>query len=215
MKVGLIIPTRGDRKEFMKFCMKQIERQTRKPDEIILVNDAPKNNHKDITWRYKTGIDRATKKGCDVAFFWEDDDWYAPDYIEWMLKKWGENGKPEIFGINETYYYHIGVGKHLWMDHKGRASAFCTLLRLPVRNMKWPPDHYPFLDMKIWAQLPGKAIRFGDKVRAVGVKHGLGITGGGGHNPNFRWSNQQALPWFKGIVKEDFAFYKKIAARCK
>lgn len=211
MKIGIIIPTRGDRPTFLNFCLKRISEQTIKPDHIIIVDDKPLNNLKDITWRYKLGIKRATELGCSVAFFWEDDDWYSKDYLEWMLSKWKENGSPSIFGINETYYYHIKIGKHLWMDHQGRASAFCTLIKLPLEsNFNWPADSFPFLDMKIWQQIKGKAIRFGKDVKAIGIKHGIGLTGGGGHNINFKWSNHDAKKWFKDIVKEDFNFYETV-----
>lgn len=209
MKIAVIVPTRGDRKKFLDFCIKRINEQTLKPDNIIIVDDKPTSNNKDITWRYKIGIQRATSLGCDVALFWEDDDWYAKDYLEWIVNEWKKNNMPNIFGINETYYYHIKVNKHLWMDHPGRASAFCTLLKLPIsKNIKWPADNYPFLDMKIWKEINGKSIRFGNKIRAIGIKHGIGLTGGGGHNVNFKWSNHQAMKWFKDIVKEDYSFYE-------
>lgn len=211
MNVGVIIPTRGDRKQFLDYAYKQISRQIRKPDSIILVNDPPKNKNKDITYRYKIGVKRAVDRGCDIMFFWEDDDWYSNDYIDWMLKRWVEHGKPNIFGINETYYYHIGAGKCLYMKHEGRASMFCTIVTPEANRFRWPPDHYPFVDMKIWKNMAGKSIPFGNKIRAVGIKHGIGMVGGGGHNRNFKWSNHNALQWFNETVDErSRLFYDRI-----
>lgn len=214
MKVGLIIPTRGDRTQFLQFAYKQIDKQFRKPDEIILVNDPPLSNKKDITYRYKLGIERAVAKGCDVMLFWEDDDWYHRDYIRWMVDRWEYYGKPPVFGIDETYYYHIGVDKYLYMKHHKRASAFCTLVTPHVLNtFIWPDFTYPFVDMKLWRfYKEAVAIPFGNTIRAVGIKHGIGMTGGGGHRKNFKWSNHQGKQWFIDTIdKESYDFYKKIA----
>ena len=107
MKTCVLIPTRGDRTKFLNYAKKQLEKQTFQPDEIIIVNDTPKSSDKDITWRYKIGIQRAKEKNCNLIFFWEDDDWYANDYLEWMFNNWKARKFPVIFGVNETYYYHI------------------------------------------------------------------------------------------------------------
>jgi len=213
MKVGLIIPTRGDRPDFLNFAYKQISKQYRKPDEIILVNDPPLSNKKDITYRYKIGIERAVKKGCDVMLFWEDDDWYHPDYIRWMIDRWEYYKKPTLFGIDETYYYHIGIDKYLYMKHPQRASAFCTLVTPNILNdFIWPDFTYPFVDLKMWRSINDKvAIPFGSIIRAIGIKHGIGLTGGGGHRTNFKWSHHQGHDWFvKNIDQEAHDFYKKI-----
>ena len=123
MKIGILIPTRGDRKELLLYALRQMDRQTRKPDMIELVDDAPLNGDKDITWRYRLGCERIFSKGADVVFLIEDDDWYSPDYIETMMNKWEESGKPGIFGIEETTYYHLGLRSFQHEVHKGRASA--------------------------------------------------------------------------------------------
>lgn len=216
MKIGIIIPTRGDRTLFLDFAKKQIAKQLRKPNEIIIVDDPPLNNKKDITYRYKLGIERAVAKGCDVMLFWEDDDWYHPDYIRWMIDEWEKKGKPKLFGIDETYYYHIGVDKYLYMKHHTRASAFCTLVTPEIlTSFTWPDFTYPFVDLKLWRFFQHKgavAVPFGKIIRAIGIKHGIGLTGGGGHRKNFKWSNHSGLQWFKDNVDKDaYEFYKKIA----
>jgi hypothetical protein len=213
MKIGLVIPTRGDRPKFLKFAYHQIDKQIMKPDEIILVNDDPITDEKDITWRYKIGCKRAIDKGCDVILWWEDDDWYHPNYINWMVNKWEENNKPAIFGINETYYYHIKINKYHYMKHVGRASAFCTLVTPIVSDFRWPDDKYPFTDLKIWASVKNSlSISFDDTILAVGIKHGMGMTGGSGHNvKGFRWININGRPWFeKHIDRESILFYDSL-----
>ena len=76
MKIGLCIPTRGDRPQFLKVCKNLIQRQTVQPDEIYFVDFPGQAGVKDITLRYRKGLEELTKRGCDIALLWEDDDWY-------------------------------------------------------------------------------------------------------------------------------------------
>ena len=217
-KIAVIIPTRGDRPEFLRICKNLIHRQTVQPDEIIFVDYPGRAGVKDITARYRKGLQEAAAKKCTVAFFWEDDDWYHPKYIEWMLQQWDKFGKPDLFGIGETYYYHLGVSKRLYMKHAGRASAFCTMVKVPFKMRIWPADTQPFLDMHMWKSVEGIAVRFEnpDKPLAIGIKHGMGLTGGGGHNKRFnKWENGDFQKWFKSAIGSDFEqYYQTLAPRC-
>ena len=110
-KVALITPTRGDRPLFKDQYWKIIENQTRKPDEVIVIDYPPISDKKDLSARYRKGIKAAEEKGCNIALLWEDDDWYHPEYIEWILDQWEKNKHPDVLGVEETYYYHIKVNK--------------------------------------------------------------------------------------------------------
>ena len=70
MKVGVLIPSRGDRTDFLKHAKWLLSQQTRQPDEILIVDYAPKTNDYDITPRYRYGCQELFKKGCDIVFFW-------------------------------------------------------------------------------------------------------------------------------------------------
>lgn len=218
-KIAIIIPTRGDRPEFLRICKNLIHRQTIQPDEIIFVDYPGRTGVKDITARYRKGLQEATARGCTIAFFWEDDDWYHPKYLEWMLGEWRKIGKPNLFGISETYYYHIGEGRRLHMKHIGRASAFCTMVKLPFKMRVWPADTQPFLDMHMWKSVEGVAVRFTNPKEpyAIGIKHGIGLTGGGGHNKRFsKWENGDFTSWFKESIGDDYqTYYSRIPGLCK
>ena len=214
MKIAVIVPTRGDRPKFLKQCHHLISRQTLKPAEVIVVDYAPKGGQKDITQRYRKGVEEATKKGCTVAVFWEDDDWYHPTYLEWLIKEWQKQKSPAIFGVGETYYYNLGASSRLHMKHQGRTSMFCTLARLPYKHT-WPADNYPYLDMHFHKQHIVKTVNFPkDKILAIGIKHGVGLTGGGGHQPRFKWDmvGDKARRWFVKHMDGELTFYDKLAA---
>lgn len=215
-RFAVVLPTRGDRPQFLNHALHQLKNQSIQPEEIFIVNDPPKGNEKDITKRYKLGVQRALAKNHNIIFFIEDDDWYHPRYLETMLNKWKEAGKPPTFGINDTYYYHIGIHKYLYMKHPGRSSMFCTMVTDSISRLKWPNDRYAFVDMKLWKQIPGKTFSLGTDIIAIGIKHGIGLTGGGGHTPNFKWSHVNQQNWFRGIIgEESFNFYNSINVKTR
>lgn len=210
-KIAVLIPTRGNRENFLEFSMKRLKLQSLQPDEIILVNDPPVNNKIDVTWRYRLGLERASNLNCDLVFFWEDDDWYSSDYLSWMYTNWETNGRPAMFGIDETYYHHIKIHKNKYMKHHNRSSAFCMAVTTKILQYKWPSNDYPYFDLHMWKNYKGVAIPFGDRIRAIGIKHGIGMVGGGGHNVNFKWTNNNALKWFINIIDEEsLNFYNSI-----
>lgn len=213
MKIGILIPTRGDRTEFLKFALEQMDRQTLKPDVIELVNDTPLSNDKDITWRYRIGCERLLSKDVDVVFLIEDDDYYADDYIECMVNAWDAAERPQIFGIGETTYYHLELSSYNHHMHHERASAFSTMLTAEgIRNMKWPADNYVFTDIELWKVLKGKTF-IPHKCLALGIKgHKSGaLFGGMGHIANrILYKNRDLeLNWLKSNINDTaFNFYK-------
>lgn len=210
MNFAIVIPTRGDRLKFIEQCKKLIKRQTLQPKEIIWVDYTSLSPQKDITQRYRKGIEEATKKGYDFVVFWEDDDWYHPNYLSWLIGEWAKRNKPTFFGVGETHYYHLVAGKSHHMKHLGRTSAFCTLVKLPWK-IAWPADNYAFLDMHISKHSQVVTIDFPkDCIYAIGIKHGSGLTGGGGHNINFPYNNQNAKQWFYSQIGSDRNFYDNI-----
>ena len=212
MKVAVIIPTRGDRPQFIKQCKNLLQRQTRKPDKIFWMDYKPESGEKDITQRIRRGVEKATKEGFNIAIFWEDDDWYHPTYIQWLLDEWAKKKRPPIFGVGETYYYNLGVNGRLHMKHSGRTSTFCTMISLPFKG-KWCSDSYPYLDMHLHKSgIVSTTMYSANQIKAIGIKHGIGLCGGGGHTSRFTWDMQgeEALNWFKKNMDDQLPFYQSI-----
>lgn len=217
MTIGALIPTRGDRMPMLNFALKQLDRQSRKVDFIAIVNDPPKNETvKDITWRYRTGAARMLENKVDVVFLIEDDDYYDQDYISKMMEHWENHGKPEIFGIGSTYYYHLGLRAYNQHLHSGRASAFSTMVTADgLKRMVWPKDNYAFTDIELWKQLKGRTFH-PTKPIAIGMKgHQNGtLFGGMGHSNNMRLytNNDSSMEWLrKHVDEESFVFYSNIS----
>ncbi len=221
MKVAVVVPTRGDRQEFLNHCKRQIHRQTYCPDEVIFVDHEPaRRDQVDLTGRYRMGISRARQKGCEFIVFWEDDDWYDEKYLEWMISSWKNNGRPEVFGIETSFYFNLRSMQGARFDHPGRSSMFCTCLHIGENKwngLSWPHDGERFLDLWIWRkwQLTKCAIPVNDKLYTVGIKHGVGLTGGGGHNTNAHfYTNEYDKEWLKKKIDPfSYQFYQNYEVR--
>lgn len=179
LKIGVIIPTRNNRKELLENCLRMINNQTVKPFHVELINDTPVSEKCDITWRYKLGYERLKGKGFDIIFLMEDDDYYSPTYIETMLAAWIKNGKPDLIGTDYTIYYHIGLFAWFTFYHSSRSSAMSTAIK-PDLDFKWCADHEPYTDMHLWKTLRGVVFK-PEKHICLGIKHGTTMTGGRSH----------------------------------
>ncbi len=212
MTIGVVTPHQDSKRSlFLERLSIYINRQTLKPDHWIIVDHKEETLAKDLTKRIRIGCEKAIELGCDVVLIMEDDDWYSPNYIETITKAWQIQGKPEIIGCDNTQYYHIKTGQTVELSHPKRASLMHTLISADgIKKIVWPEDSFVFLDIELWKQLKGKTFKTRDPI-AVGIKHGIGSTGGKGHLETFK--GYQPDPDFKKLrqmVGSDADFYINI-----
>jgi len=214
MKLGVLIPTRGDREKFLNHSKFLLSQQTIKPDEINIVDFKPSDGNRDITKRYRIGCeDLFNNKKCDLVVFWEDDDWYSPKYLETIKNNWIDSGKPQIIGVGKTIYYHILTKKYLIVNHPHKSSACCTAVTKDILDIKFPPDNYPYLDKEIWGQVKSKKVINVDEFYHVGIKHGFGLVGGGGHPKEWsKYENEDTDSSFLNSIidEESIKFYSTL-----
>lgn len=202
MLVGVVIPDKKDRPMFLKHCLDMLERQTIAPDFICVMDADSQIVECDITWRYRNGFEIIFDKyDCDVCFLIENDDWYKDNYIEQMLKYWSSAGKPDLFGVGITTYYHIGLRKYKKLLHQNRASAFSSMVTKKIMDVPFCKDTEAFLDMHLWKQDIFKGTFIPDQQICLGIKHGQGLCGGKGHNKDFPFDNDdKALSYISKII---------------
>lgn len=181
-KIGIIIPDRGDRPEFLNNCLRMMREQTMRPDEIQLIDFPAKDPKiKDITLRYRRGYENFGNR-VDCILFVENDDWYKPNYIETMVTEWERQNRPELLGVQNTIYYHLAHRRWKTMHTLSRSSAMSTLIK-PNLNFLWGPDHDPYTDMWLWTRVAVElkwrkmVINFPELI-CMGMKHGKGLCGG-------------------------------------
>lgn len=214
IRIGIIIPTRGDRPLFLENCKRMIEAQKFLGTALVcIVDNAPESDAKDITKRYRHGYDSLRGHLLDVIFLIEDDDFYAPDYFTTMLQAWESVGKPDLFGTRQTIYYHLKLRRYYTMFHEQRSSAMSTMIK-PDLNFAWCPDTEVYTDNWLYSQLQYKLFK-PDKIICLGIKHGVGKTGGEAHTTNldayYKMStaaDDENLAFMKQVMDVDsFEFY--------
>lgn len=209
ISIGVIVPTRSDRPGFLSNLVRMLEAQTMQYDYISVQDYKPESDQKDITQRYKRGYNHLNEINVDVIALMEDDDYYAPDYLETMVREWDAYGRPDIFGTNYTIYYHLKLKKYFTMNHPDRASAMNTLIK-PNLKINWPADNEPYTDMALWGQLKGMTIR-PPRVISVGMKHNVGLCGGHNHNDRlhrYKFDDDGFLA--STLDKKSFEFYSNV-----
>lgn len=218
MKTAVVIPSRPGREKFIAKCLGYMGRQTMKPDHIIIVDYPAKDESIDLVPRYKYGFLKAFDLyKCDLAICIENDDWYSDNYIQFMVEQWEKNLCPDVIGINHSIYYNISHNKYTVLSHPGRASMMNMAVTANILDINWCPEDYAYLDFHIWTRAKKlKKISVPDCDRiSIGIKHGIGLCGGGGHIVGWKHYTHEDKDWqyFSNIVKNesDINFYKNIS----
>ena len=212
VKIGILIPTRGNRPEFLNQAILMVKNQTLQPDFLEIIDDDFHSQEIDITRRYYSGCHRLFKNGANLIFCWEDDDWYSKNYIETVFNEWQKYGRLDIFGIGYSIYYHILASKWFKINHVGRASMMSTCFTEKILNAKWPANNYPYTDIELWRSMKGKTFMPPVPV-CLGIKHGIGLVGGGAHDGETcgHYSNNDINgEYLKQITGTDFDFYQGV-----
>lgn len=217
MKIAVLIPDRGDRPYFIGNCKRLLYNQTLQPDHVEIVDWPAVNDDCDITMRYRFGYQKLSQMGFDVILLMENDDYYAPNYIETMINEWVLSGKPELFGTTYTYYYSLVAKGRFTMEHLQRSSAMSTLIK-PCLDFEWPLDNDPYTDVWLFHKLKYKLFTPKETI-CIGIKHGVGKCGGECHTNNLeRFSvgptalKDPDMVWLRANVDPDsFKFYQSIS----
>lgn len=204
--IGVLIPDRNDRPQFLEHLFKMLKGQTMQPDFIELVNFLATSEAPDLTKRVRIGFETLKEKGCDCVLIMENDDYYSCTYIERMVNTWLAVSKPELLGICYTYYFHIFKGKYRLLNHPNRASLMNTLISCAI-NPNWCEDSEVYLDLHLWKN--HKGVTFAPvQPLAIGIKHGIGKCGGNGHDKMQMQNDCSEI--LKFISLESLEFYTKL-----
>jgi hypothetical protein len=207
--VGVVIPTCDSaRRVFLNFLFERLRQQTRQPDYVALVDHPNLTGKNDISQRYIKGINECFGKGCDLVLLMEDDDYYPVTYIEEMYNQWRASGRPVLIGADRYTYYHIFEKGYKHEMLKNHSSAFTSAVA-PGVNFKGTEDAMLF-DLVLWKKNKGKLVALKDN--PIGIKHGIGACGGGGHTKRFYHKfDNEASDYLRGVVdQQGFDFYTNL-----
>ena len=218
-RVCVITPT-GDRPLTLKILRDCIESQTVKPNKWIIIDDGQFDSSiivRDLPYvsyvkRPRTESGNTIKENMLKAFdicnaqniiIMEDDDWYAPDYIESMLEGLKHN---KLVGIRPYMYYSLKTKSYMIRGQRNSMSIWATTAFHPdlipeIRKViNITKDHS--IDINVWNALGQK---FGyvfekDHMMHVGIKNAPGRNGTTGTH------DKESL----GTFDPDGSFLKKI-----
>ena len=196
-----VLTCTGDRPVCFKLLEKWMNAQTVKPDQWVVIDDGKVPAVPTVDCLYIRREPKADDPPqtlnvnmrhalpfleCDKLIIWEDDEYYAPNYIEIMSKKLDLS---EVVGICKSKYYHLPASTyyvHPNIDHASLAQTAMTDAFYKVYLEKLIEEN-PFMDLRIWKQAftNNNALLFHDgneNCLYVGMKGLVGRKGiGSGH----------------------------------
>ena len=229
--VTIITPT-GGRPEALELCVRYVARQTWSPIQWIVVDDGdpispvpPDFTFEDFVRVYpkpawqpgqntlaRNILAALPEVKHDVVFFFEDDDWYAADYIETQMQHLGEDFS--IVGEVPARYYHLPTQQYRLLDNWTHASLCQTGIRrevFPLLEDLCRSQDQTFLDVRLWRQCKlSRSIHSSN--RSVGIKGMPGRAGiGVGHRPENigGWRQDPDLSVLSGWIGEDLELYRE------
>lgn len=237
MKISIITLTGGRHLAF-RLCESWMKRQTLKPDEWIVVDDyeiptkctmGQKVIRREPFWQpgemtlQKNLLEALKIVTGDIILIIEDDDWYSPNYIENMVKKFEDlsGGRPIgnsslLIGEGICLYYNIRNYTYHYFNNTNYASLFQSAFTkdlIPQINdllIKYQNDLY--FDFCLWENIEhcNKTVFLTKSPWSVGIKglRGKRSSWTFGHDIELSFLDEKYLYLLKKIIGEkDFNTY--------
>ena len=183
MKLTAITATCAGREEALALCTKFVARQTRQPDQWLIL-DGPEPMHEKIgraileNWIEGDGI-----------LFTEDDDWFSPRWFEWC-ERYLDRGF-DIVGQGKAMFYNVN---HRWWNNCGNVRH-ASLCQTAIRKTLLPHvfniiDDFgcPWIDVQLWNIESRKYLHLPkeSEMLLIGIK---GLCGAKGYSREHRMVN--------------------------
>lgn len=235
--ITCITPT-GDRPEQFKLCYAYMKRQTKIPDQWIIVDDGKTpmdmTNYSDPWIKYvrreptqfdpkhtlRVNLLEAIKHiEHDYILIIEDDDWYAPEYIANTFALFSTGA--ELVGQKGSIYYSIPSKSYKINNNTAHGSLFQTGFTksvVPMLKMICETIQTPFVDLNLWRLFRGKTnLTRPLKVDSIGIK-GLGGRPGQTSSHTLVSMSYAKDPQLEKLIKwigQDYLNYHKMRAEDK
>ena len=223
--ITAITPT-GDRPLALSLCRRWMEQQTRKPDQWIVVDDG----NKPIKSFYGIDYVRREPKPSDPKFtlaenlkaaiphikgdqilIIEDDEYYAPNYVGEISRRFGPGR--EVVGIGRSRYYHLPSGGYMIIGNMGHASLAQTAVSksfLSIFQSILTPGKL-YIDYEVWRRAKKRSsghVFFDARPIYVGIKGLPGRTGiGRGHDRKIYRLIDRGRKVLRQWIPQDYQVY--------
>jgi hypothetical protein len=145
MKLTAITCTTPARAEALELCKGYVARQTRQPDQWLIL-DGPELMQNKLADAISGG-----KVDGDFIVFAEDDDWFSPHWFKWCEDRLARGF--DMVGQGNALYYNVA---HRWWSHCGnvRHASLCQTAirkRLLEHTYRIIEDFgCPWIDVQLW-----------------------------------------------------------------
>lgn len=203
MAISVITPT-GCRPACLDLCEKWLKRQTYRAFEWIVVDDGEPYSradaiHPEPAWREgENTLGRNLRAGIEAArhdriAIVEDDDWYAPEYLE-TINAWLD--EHDAVGEGQSRYFNIRSGIAKEFEGTKHASLNATAIRGDsARAALTQASRAVNIDLEFWRIVEGGKV-YPYQGLVVGIKGMPGRPGiGVGHRMTGTDSPEKLAQW--------------------
>lgn len=227
---AVLTPT-GDRQKLFNQCQKYLLRQTILPKQWLVIDDGYKKLNKlsaniDYYARERTEeghtlrfniLHALDKIKYDKVIIMEDDDWYHPEYLEFMLNGLQDT---DLFGYGCGIYYHVKL--HCYVIFKNHhnaafcATGFTSQVFDKLKEVCFNPETNWSVDIQIWRKYINKKQIIPTDKNNIYV---LGMKGLPSRRPGLTHSHKETgHPWTQDpdyeflykTIGDDIDFYQKL-----
>lgn len=152
--VSCIMPT-ADRPNFVELAVNYFLNQDYRDAELIIIDDGKKSikpvlpDHHRIKYFYTKSLGSIGNKrnfACDksngeIIMHWDDDDYYAYDWISRQVKVLHES-KADIIGLNEIIFFSPLVKKFWNYANKDKERPWLSGATMAYRKSFWEKHHF-------------------------------------------------------------------------
>lgn len=238
MKINLLTCTQ-DRPEALAVCRRYVERSFCRPDQWLIVSDGKVPvEQKDMAGvnivclqreRFPVEPDHTLPLNLaasiplwedhvgELLVFWEDDDWYAPEYLDQVKKAFTDNPNLLLYGQSFAPYYRLAAKEWAIMPNDKHSSLCATALLITPDTRRMlefaiADVNSPFVDIRMWRWINPALAELHNLKTVVGIKQMPGIPG-----QTMGWKGGDMFhPDTSGLVldswvgAEDAAVYRRI-----
>lgn len=155
---------------------------------------------------------------CPRIAIWEDDDWYPPDYLQFLLDRFHEGY--ELIGQARARYYNVATRRHRQLINASHASLCQSAVSSRIGSFlehRCRTRGGTFLDLDLWREHPRCARYLHPHSTVVGIKGLPGKAGiGMGHrlplNERFDRDGSVLRRWIGDDAEHYLGFYRSEAA---
>jgi glycosyltransferase involved in cell wall biosynthesis len=158
--VSCIMPT-ANRQKFIPFAIQYFQRQDYPNAELIILDDGLESIEQIIPTDPKIKYTRVNQKqalvgakrnqACSLAtgeiiMHWDDDDWYASDWISWQMKVLNAT-KADICGLSQLFFYDPAIRKSWKYIYPANERPWVGGATMAYSKAFW--QTHPFRDMQV------------------------------------------------------------------